>query len=112
MSRAAPGPVRPAGGDDDGFSLVEVVIAVALLGLAVVSVIPAMITVVRASSQHDHRADAQRWIVSAGDFAASAALPYTPCALAATYQQNVQIGSERFQPDGWADSQLAITAVS
>jgi prepilin-type N-terminal cleavage/methylation domain-containing protein len=116
MKRVGRASLGPTGGGDAGFTLVEVIIAVALLGLAVVSVIPAMITVVRASSGHEHRADAHRWIVSAGDFAVSNGsdgLPRVDCASPENYQPLVQTGVvDSFRPDYWQPSQLTVTDVS
>jgi prepilin-type N-terminal cleavage/methylation domain-containing protein len=111
MRRVARQPIDHADGDA-GFSLVEVLVAVALLGLAVVSIFPAMITVVRASSGHEHLADARRWIVSAGDFAASGVLPRANCDSVADYEQLIQTGTGSFRPDHWQPSQLTITDVS
>ena len=87
-------------------------VAVALLGLAVVSVFPAMFTVVRASSGHEHQADARRWVVSAGDFAVSGALPRDDCDAVADYEQLIQTGTGLFRPDHWQPSQLTVADVS
>ena len=53
---------------DEGFSLVEVLMGVVLLGLAAASVLPALLGSVRGSGLQDRFAGARRWVVSASDY--------------------------------------------
>ena len=105
---------RPSGRDgstDRGISLIEVLIAVALLGLAVATVIPSMLGSVRGSALQDRFAGARRWIMSAGDYAVSEELPRIPCAHAADYLGPIQAAAQAHRPDGWTDAQLSVTGV-
>jgi prepilin-type N-terminal cleavage/methylation domain-containing protein len=96
---------------DEGLSLVEVLMAVVLFGLAVAAVLPALLGSVRGSGLQDRFAGARRWVVSAADYTVSSGLPRVACATPSSYQSSVRTNAQTHRPDGWANSQLTITQV-
>jgi type II secretory pathway pseudopilin PulG len=95
---------------DAGLSFIEVLIAVVLLGLAVVGVMPSFTAQVRGSALQDRFSGARRWIVSAGDYAVSTGLPRVPCATPTQYEAAIRTGAAANRPAGWANSQLTLAA--
>lgn len=96
--------VSAAEGRDRGFSFVEMLMAVALLGLATIGALPVLYSSVRGSGVDANAAGARRWIVTAGDYATSSALPLVRCATPATYQSQVVSASASAKPSAgtWA----------
>lgn len=110
MTRGTP---RQADGDG-GFSLVEVLVAVALLGMAAAATLPAVWGNVRTSALQRDSAAARRWVVSAGELAESAAVPRASCpddAIAEVYETSIRDASSASVPEGWAADDLTVTEV-
>lgn len=102
---------------DGGLSLIEVLVAVTLLGLVVAGVLPALWSSARGSGLQDDFAGARRWIVTAADQAVSAGVARIPCyaatadSIRAGYETAIRAESAANRPEGWGDSQLAVTGV-
>jgi len=111
--------VRAAAGarsrqSDRGFTLIEVLMAVALMSIAVIGVLPAIWTNVRSSGLQDQFGGARRWIVSAGEYAVSPSLARTSCTSATIvtdYQNAIRTGVTGSRPPAWTDSRLSVTGV-
>lgn len=97
-----PAPARRHGGAQSGYTLLEVLIAVVLAGLVVLSLAAGMLTVVRVSAQTSERQTADAAMSS---FAESVrAAPYLRCddparpGNVATYQDDYDVWAEAWQP--------------
>lgn len=68
---------------DEGASLIEVLLATAILGIAVVVLVSGLTTAVFSSEQHREQASAGAYLRAVAEFIKSQ--PYAPCASTATY---------------------------
>jgi type II secretory pathway pseudopilin PulG len=110
---------RAALGDNAGLSLIEVLFAVALIGLAVVGTLPLLWSTVRASALQDRFAGARRWVVAAGDYAVTSSMTRIACttspnntaAIITSYQTSLRTAAAPNRPAGWADTQMTVTGV-
>ena len=108
---------RP-GAHDSGMSLIEVLMAVALLGIATAGTLPLISAGIFGSGLQDRFSAGRRWIVSAGDYATSVSLPRIPCTpsnaatIISTYQAALQNPAKVQRPASYAASGLTVTAVS
>ncbi len=118
MRRTKPGPERAAGTErpgraaDRGFSLVEVVIAIALIGLVIVGMLEAVRVSVAASSANRAAAQVETAVVNAADRVnrAPKRCDYTVYAQAAVQTQGWQPSSatvlhEYYEPGATASDQ-------
>lgn len=67
---------------DGGFSLVEILIAIAIMGIAMVAVLGALATQMRGADQHRDESDAGAVLASAAEKVQAAT--YTPCTASTT----------------------------
>jgi choice-of-anchor A domain-containing protein/prepilin-type N-terminal cleavage/methylation domain-containing protein len=96
---------------DRGFSLVEVLVSIVLLGTAGVAVLGAMAASAKGSSTHRGVADAQTAIAAASE--ALMGIKPVPCAsAAATYASIVKARVAALQLTGWSGSNVSVTAVN
>lgn len=99
---------------DHGAGLIEILVAVVLLGLASVGTLTAISAAIRGSSDTYKMSGARRWLVSAADHVVSADVPRVACtsgepAVRASYQAAGQsITTSR--PSGWAAGQLTVVS--
>jgi len=105
---AAPARRVGRGGHEGGESLVEFLVAVAIMGIAVVAIISALGTAIRFSSLHSSQAYADNVLVSAADSVRSQSYVACPGVSTSSYSpsQNVTF------PSGWSASNVAVTAVT
>jgi type II secretory pathway pseudopilin PulG len=98
-------------------SLLEVLIAVSLLGIAVAGTLPLISAGIFGSGLQDRFAGARRWIVSAGDYATSASLPRIACTssnaatILNTYQAALQDPTKVGRPNSFLANGLTVTQV-
>jgi hypothetical protein len=97
---------------DRGAGLVEILVAVTLLGLGAIGTLTAMTVAIRGSLDHEELSGARRWVVSAADELVSADVARVPCTageaeVRAAYQTAVQAVTNG-RPDGWSASQLTV----
>jgi prepilin-type N-terminal cleavage/methylation domain-containing protein len=91
-----------------GSTLVEVLVAVALLGIAFTAILGGLGTAVQTSGQHREEADANAALVSAAETVKAA--NFAPCSNAlATYRDFVRVNTPL--PDGWSSSDLDVVDV-
>ncbi|MCU1504860.1 MAG: hypothetical protein JWM12_4214 [Ilumatobacteraceae bacterium] len=102
---------------DGGFSLVEVLVSIVLLGLAAGGTLGALAASVRASASHRDLTTAQAWLQGAADYLQGQ--PRQDCndvggvageaeaRIRATYQQFVQTVRN---PDGWPAADIVVLA--
>ena len=84
--------VRPLGArDEEGTTLVELLVAVAILGVAFVAVLGGMLTSVTASDVHRKQADGLALLTRNAELVK--AVPYVPCAGPAVYQAALSVAS-------------------
>ncbi len=99
---------------DRGITLVELVVAIALLGIAGVAVLGAMAAAARGSSVNKSQAGAVVWLQSSADYLASAA--YTPCVVGqeaqvdAAYQALLQDSAAPRSQVGWPQADLSVVS--
>jgi prepilin-type N-terminal cleavage/methylation domain-containing protein len=100
---------------DRGFSLVEIVVAIAILGIAATSILAALVSGIGGSSRHREHANMTAWLQSAADH-----LEYTPmraCGsgtasdVATAYKEEIQDEDNVENSDGWNPTLLTVTAV-
>lgn len=97
---------------DRGTGLIEILVAVTLLGLGAVGTLTAMTVAIRGSVDHEELSGARRWVVSAADALVSDDVPRVACTagestVRAAYQAAAQAVTNG-RPDGWAASQLTV----
>jgi len=97
---------------DRGSGLIEILVAVVLLGLASVGTLTAIATAVKGSGNQEKLSGARRWIVSAADHLVSTNVARVPCTageanVRAAYQTAVQSVTNG-RPDGWVASQITV----
>lgn len=106
---------RPDGVSDTGLSFIEILVAVVLIGTATMGILPLLWSSVHGSALQDRFAGARRWLVSAGDYAASDALGPKSCdtaTIVTDYQQDLRDAVKNNRPAGpWTNSQLTVTKV-
>jgi Tfp pilus assembly protein PilV len=97
-------PVR----DEAGTTLVEVLMATAILGIGIVSIVGAMGTSIIGTDHHRKQAQAHTVLLSAVDAVKSqTANPYQPCAAESTYAA----ASGVTLPAGWSASYISVQTV-
>jgi type II secretory pathway pseudopilin PulG len=107
-------PTQPATGHqaDRGSGLVEVLVAIVLLGLGATGTLTALAAAIRGSAEESRLTGARAWLVSAADYVVSDGVPRVACtggesAVRSAYQtavQNVTNG----RPADWQASQVTI----
>lgn len=98
-------PVR----DEAGTTLVEVIVATAVLGIGVLAVVGGMATSVIGTDHHRKQAQAHTVLVSAADVVKSqAANPYQSCATTGSYAP----GAGVTLPAGWAASTISVRSIT
>jgi prepilin-type N-terminal cleavage/methylation domain-containing protein len=94
---------------DEGYSLLEILIAIAILGLAASAVLGAMAMSISSSRLHQHQATVQAVLVSAAENLKGAT--HVPCASdtspPAAYTSALTTGL----PSGWDASDIEITSI-
>ena len=95
--------------DEGGSTLIEVMIAVAILGIAVVTILGAMTTGMMASFGHRQQANAGDVLLSAVERVKTA--PYVTCAAPTDYLSAAQ-GVTLPTGGGWTASAVAIPSIS
>ncbi len=85
-------PLRPLGArSEEGTTLVEILVAVAILGIAFVAVLGGMLTSVTASDVHRKQADGLALVTRNAETVK--ALPYASCATPAAYETGLAAAS-------------------
>jgi len=98
-------PVR----DEAGTTLVEVLVATAILGIGVLAVVGGMATSIIGTDHHRKQAQAHTVLVSAADVVKSqAANPYQACATTGTYAP----GSGVTLPAGWSGASISVRSIT
>lgn len=102
--------------DDRGFTLVEIVVAIAVLGVTAVSILAAVVSGIGGSARHQEHATATAWLQSAADFLEVS--PVNVCnatnnaaSVKQAYQQDIDASVHVENSDGWADARLVVTGV-
>jgi prepilin-type N-terminal cleavage/methylation domain-containing protein len=94
---------------DDGVTLIEVLIAVTLLGLAATTVLVAFATLSTTSTRHRDLADVQSVLASAGEIVASPSTSRVACVSApSSYQAAARTVK---LPAAWTSSVVTVSAV-
>lgn len=93
---------------NDGFSLVEVIMAVFLLGAAAVGTLNTLVVAMRSSEAHRQHSAAQAWLQNASD--AINAVPRMPCTYGEASLRSFYLGVARAvpAPNDWSASQISI----
>lgn len=97
---------------DRGSGLIEILVAVVLLGLGAAGTLTALTVAIRGSGQASRLSSARRWLVSAADYVASDAVPRVPCtsgeaAVRAAYQAAAQTVTAA-RPAGWSATRITV----
>jgi Tfp pilus assembly protein PilV len=104
VSALARRPVR----DEAGTTLVEVLMTVAILGVAVVAIVGGMGTSIIGTDHHRKQAQAQTVLMSAVDVVKSQSVnPYQACATTGTYAA----GTGLTLPAGWTTAYITVRSV-
>jgi type II secretory pathway pseudopilin PulG len=98
--------MRPAPTTDLGETLVELLVAVAILGIAVVAIITAMGTSVLVSTLHREQSQATAVLVSAAEAVKSPTVAAAPCGSPTTAYTTAAATVTR--PTGWAAPTVAV----
>lgn len=112
--RDARGRCRARGATDRGSGLIEILVAVVLLGLGAAGTLTALTVAIRGSGQAARLSSARRWLISAADYVASDAVPRVACtsgepAVRSAYQSAAQSVSSA-RPAGWSASSITVDA--
>jgi prepilin-type N-terminal cleavage/methylation domain-containing protein len=93
---------------DDGFSLVEVIMAVFLLGTAAIGTLNTLVVAMRSSEAHRQHSAAQAWLQNASD--AINAVPRMPCTYGEASMRSFYLGVARAvpAPNDWSSNQISI----
>ena len=96
---------------DSGFSLVEIVVSITLLGVASGSVLVSLVTSTAGSARHRELSTATAWLQSTTDQleVSPMAVCGTSATVAATYQDDVRANVPN--SDGWPSSAISVTGV-
>lgn len=102
----------PVRGRDEGFGLLEVIVAVVLLGLGAAGTLTAIAISIRGASEASRLSAARRWLAGAADYVVSADVPLIPCsegeaAVRSSYQdqaRSVTVG----RPADWKDTRIEV----
>lgn len=97
--------------DDDGFSLIEIVVTIALMGISVVAVLAGMQTTVRSSVTDRDHATAFSWLQAASDEIYRA--PRVPCTSgqAAAITQYDTAAQNATEPPVWSSTGATIGVI-
>jgi prepilin-type N-terminal cleavage/methylation domain-containing protein len=100
------------GADDAGFGLLEVLVAVVLLGLGAAGTLTGISISIRGSHEAASLTGARRWLVSAADYVVSDNVARVPCtsgeaAVRAAYQSAAQSLTSAI-PAGWPASLITV----
>lgn len=104
----------PAREPDRGSGLIEILVAVVLLGLGATGTLTAVAAAIKGSSQEARLTGARRWLVSATDYVVSPNVPRVACtggeaAVRSAYQTAIRnVATSR--PDGWVAAQITVVA--
>jgi Tfp pilus assembly protein PilV len=98
---------RSAADRERGESLIEVLLAVTVLGIAFVGILAGLATAINLSARHRGQANADVVLVSAAESVKNQA--YVPCPNVSTSSYNPTQGVTL--PNGWAASDLQVTEV-
>lgn len=98
-------------GHDAGFSLVEILVAVVLLGGAGVSVLGAMAVSIRGSAIVRDGASAEAWLQNSADYLNGPTSPLRPCSPGVATEYQTSIRSSVTPPAGWVATGLTVTSV-
>jgi prepilin-type N-terminal cleavage/methylation domain-containing protein len=94
--------------DDAGVTLIEVVVAIALLGLAAVAVLGAFATLSVTSTRHRDLADVQSVLASAAEMVTAPSTTRVACASPSNYQTAARAA---VLPASWSPNTVLVTAV-
>ena len=107
---------RQSSDSDRGVSLIEILVAITLMGVAGVAVLGAMATSARGSSVSRSQASAIVWLQSSGDYLTSH-IPYLDCtigtepAVKAAYQAGLQASGAPRSPMAWPQTQMRVERI-
>lgn len=93
---------------DGGFTLVEVLVTVALMGIAFTALLGGLTTSIIGSDVHRQMSVTDTVAISAAEQVKSSSTLFVGCATASSYLSAAQVAV----PSSWAASTVAITAVS
>lgn len=102
----------PRHGRDEGFGLLEVIIAVVLLGVGAAGTMTAIAISIRGAAEVTQLSGARRWLAGAADYVVSADVPRIPCtegepAVRASYQEQVRTVTTG-RPTAWSSSRIEV----
>jgi prepilin-type N-terminal cleavage/methylation domain-containing protein len=102
-------PARDNRRDESGISLIELLIAIAILGIAIVVIVAGMGTSIIGSDRHRKEVDATSVLLSAAEQVKSSATPHITCANTTSYlapARSVNL------PPGWTTNAITIPAIA
>jgi prepilin-type N-terminal cleavage/methylation domain-containing protein len=99
---------------DAGFGLLEVIVAVVLLGLGAAGTMTAISISIRGAAEETRLSGARRWLAGAADYVVSADVPRIPCsegeaAVRASYQEQARSVTTG-RPNGWNETSIGVVA--
>ncbi len=97
--------------DEDGFTLVEQLVTVVLLGIGVVAVLGAVLTLISTSARHRDMSNATAVLANAAARVASADTTWKPCGVAADYSTAAK-GPVDDLPQGMSLDNVTVTSVA
>ena len=86
-------------GGDAGFTLVEQLVTVVLLGIGVTAVLGAVLTVISTSTRHRDLSNAGVVLANVAERVASPDTPWVDCATPASYQSAAQLSADELPQD-------------
>lgn len=97
-------PTAPAAQRDAGFTLVEVLISIVLMGTVIAAIVGGLLTLIRATETSQEQAEVEAVLIGAADNVSAA--EWTPCPLG--YQQAVTNAMDNV---GWTEGSATIILV-